>query len=204
LDWWKALPCGENRWIFNIAGGTCQIHPFLPVFDSPHLPPVACIWAAPGLPYMITFSRNRAAVNWISLMGRSFDDHTEFFKLAYLVENFSLTRLNSSPAAINFTKLDHFNGLNIRSLPVAEFSRRIKPFFESAGLKPDDSTLLKIALIIQEWVATLDESSEIAGFFFRSPVEPKVEDFIAKGLTASQSIDVAWRTAWQFWKRQLI
>jgi glutamyl-tRNA synthetase len=135
-----------------------------------------------------------AVVNWIALMGWSFDDHTEFFTLADLVEKFSLGRLNPSPAAINFTKLDHFNGLYIRALTVEDFARRIKPFFETAGLQPDDATLLKIAPIIQERVATLDEAPEIAGFFFRPSVEPQREELIAKGLTAAQSADVARRS----------
>lgn len=135
-----------------------------------------------------------AVVNWITLMGWSYDDHTEFFSLSDLVEKFTLTRLNPSPAAINFTKLDHFNGLHIRSLPVAEFSRRIKPFFENAGLTPDDDTLLKIAPIIQERVATLDEAPDIAGFFFRESVEPGVEELTAKGLSPTQSADVARRS----------
>jgi glutamyl-tRNA synthetase len=135
-----------------------------------------------------------AVVNWIALMGWSFDDHTEFFTLADLVEKFSLGRLNPSPAAINFTKLDHFNGLHIRALTVEDFARRIKPFFETAGLQPDDATLLKIAPIIQERVATLDEAPEIAGFFFRPSVEPQVEELIAKGLTAAQSADAARRS----------
>jgi glutamyl-tRNA synthetase len=135
-----------------------------------------------------------AVINWIALMGWSFNDHTEFFTLQDLIEKFSLGRLNPSPAAINFTKLDHFNGLHIRALAVDEFARRIKPFFVSVGLEPDDETLLKIAPIIQERVATLDEAPEIAGFFFRPSVEPKVEDLIAKGLTAAQSADVARRS----------
>jgi glutamyl-tRNA synthetase len=50
---------------------------------------------------------------------------------------------------------------------------------------------LKITAIIQGRVATLDESPEIAGFFFRPTVEPTVEDLKAKGLTAAQSADVA-------------
>jgi glutamyl-tRNA synthetase len=78
-------------------------------------------------------------VNWIILMGWSFDDHTEFISLEDLVEKFSLDRLNPSPAAINFSKPDHSNGLHIRNLTVKDFSRRIKPFFESAGLKTDDA-----------------------------------------------------------------
>ncbi len=70
-----------------------------------------------------------AVVNWITLMGWSFDDHTEFFSLQDLVEKFSLTRLNPSPAAINFTKLDHFNGLHIRNLTCT-------------GIQPSDQTFL--------------------------------------------------------------
>ena len=105
-----------------------------------------------------------AVVNWITLIGWSFDDHTEFFSLADLVEKFSLNRLYPSLAAINFTKLDHFNGLHIRDLSIEEFSRRIKPFFTASGLTADDSRLSKIARIIQERVATLDKSVDIAGF----------------------------------------
>ena len=57
-----------------------------------------------------------AVTNLIALMGWSYDDHTEFLTMQDLVEKFSLERLNPSPAAINFSKLDHFNGLHIRNL----------------------------------------------------------------------------------------
>ncbi len=50
-----------------------------------------------------------AVINWVALMGWSYDDHTEFFSMPDLVEKFSLEKLNPSPAAINFSKLDHFN-----------------------------------------------------------------------------------------------
>ena len=53
-------------------------------------------------------------------MGWSYDDHTEFFNLPDLVEKFSLDRLNPFPAAITFTKLDHFNGLHMRSLEIPQ------------------------------------------------------------------------------------
>ena len=63
-----------------------------------------------------------AVVNWIALMGWSYDDHTEFFNMDDLIEKFSLEKLNPSPAAINFTKLDHFNGLHIRALQVDDLA----------------------------------------------------------------------------------
>src|SRR5690554_5588235 len=74
-----------------------------------------------------------AVVNWIALMGWSYDDHTEIFTLPELVEKFSLDKLNPSPAAINFSKLDHFNGVHIRSLEQDDLARRVKPFFVEAG-----------------------------------------------------------------------
>ncbi len=59
-----------------------------------------------------------AVVNWVVLMGWSYDDHTEFFTMADLIDKFNIQKLTPSPAAINFSKLDHFNGLHIRNLQV--------------------------------------------------------------------------------------
>ncbi len=135
-----------------------------------------------------------AVVNWIALMGWSYDDHTEFFTLQDLIEKFSLEKLNPAPAAINFSKLDHFNGLHIRSLSHQDLARRIKPFFTARGFQADDPTLLKIAPIIQERITTLDEAPDFAGFFFEEHVEPSPQDLIAKSLTAGQSAEAARRS----------
>ncbi len=132
-----------------------------------------------------------AVVNWAALMGWSYDDHTEFFTLPDLVEKFSLEKLNASPAAINFTKLDHFNGLHIRALPVDELARRIKPYFSERGIAADDDTLLKIAPIVQERLQGLDDAHELAGFFFQPDVNPEAEELVIKGLTPAASAELA-------------
>lgn len=137
-----------------------------------------------------------AMVNWISLMGWSFDDHTEFFTLPDLIEKFSLAHLNPSPAAINFTKLDHFNGLHIRNLSVADLAGRVRPFFEKAGLQVDDAKLPAVAHLIQERTVTLDDAPEMAGFFFKEQVYPAPESLIGKKMTAAESI-VAARAAYE-------
>jgi len=131
-----------------------------------------------------------AVVNWIALMGWSYDDHTEFFKLSDLVEKFSLEKLNPSPAAINFTKFDHFNGLHIRSLAPDDLANRIKPFYQKAGYQPDDATLRKIAPVIQEHIASLDEAPVKAGFFFVDDIHPAYEDLVGKDLTSDQSAKI--------------
>jgi glutamyl-tRNA synthetase len=132
-----------------------------------------------------------AVVNWISLMGWSYDDHTEYFDLPDLVEKFNLDHLNPSPAAINFTKFDHFNGLHIRALDDAELAKRIEPFFLKAGLNPSKEVLLKIAPILKERLGTLDDAVDMAGFFFRDQVVPEHDDLIAKGLTIIESAEAA-------------
>jgi glutamyl-tRNA synthetase len=133
-------------------------------------------------------------VNWVALMGWSYDDHTEVFTLEDLVEKFSLNKLNPSPAAINFTKLDHFNGLHIRALAPDDLARRLKPYFEKAGYTVNDDLLRGFTPIIQERLTVLTDAPELAGFFFRDTIEVNRDDLIAKGLTAEQSAEVAQRT----------
>ena len=133
-------------------------------------------------------------INWISLMGWSYDDHTEFFTLPDLVDKFSIDHLNPSPAAINFSKLDYFNGLHIRNLSDEDLAERIKPFLEDAGYKPDIETLVKLAPILKERLPTLDEVVEKAGFFFRDEVEYPAEELIAKGLEKSQCLEIIKQT----------
>jgi glutamyl-tRNA synthetase len=134
-----------------------------------------------------------AVINWIALMGWSYDDHTEFFSLPELIEKFSLDRFNPAPAAINFTKLDYFNGNHIRLLAVEDLAHRLLPFFLAAGLPADEAMLVKIAPIIRERLVTLDDAIPLAGFFFRDDVEPEPAELVAKGLTAQQSAEVAKR-----------
>ncbi len=134
-----------------------------------------------------------AVNNWIALMGWSYDDHTEFFNLPDLVEKFNLERLNPAPAAINFSKLDYFNGLHIRSLAEVDLAQRLKPVFLAANLPADDATLVKIAPIVRERLVTLDDALDVAGFFFRDDVHPDPQELVAKGLTVEQSVEVARR-----------
>lgn len=131
-----------------------------------------------------------AVVNWIVLMGWSLDGSTEFFTMKDLIEKFSLKNLNPSPAAINFTKLDYFNGLHIRNLTPEDLARRMKPFFVSAGLDVDDGKLNKVSSIIQKRIVTLTNAVEMAGFFFRDEIKLTRDDLVAKNWTAEKSREV--------------
>ncbi|MEJ2263155.1 MAG: glutamate--tRNA ligase [Anaerolineales bacterium] len=132
-----------------------------------------------------------AVVNWTALMGWSYDDHTEFFSLPDLVEKFTLDRLNPSPAAINFSKLDHFDGLHIRRLELPDLTRRLRPFFEAAGYQVEEAKLARITPIIQERITTLQEAVDIAGFFFEDEVHPGPEQLVGKKMDAAASAQAA-------------
>ena len=129
-------------------------------------------------------------LNWIALMGWSYDDHTEFFLLKDLVEKFSLEKLNPAPAAINFTKLDYFNGLHIRSLEEQDLVRRVEPFFHTAGYQPDRAMLEKITPVIRERMVTLDDGPEVAQVFFEDTIHPVREELVGKNMTATESVQI--------------
>lgn len=124
-------------------------------------------------------------INWIALMGWSYDDKTEFFTMKDLIEKFNLEKLNPSPAAINFSKLDYFNGLHIRNLSNGDLATRLIPFFEKAGIAASMETLEKIAPILRDRLPTLDEAIPMAGFFFREIIDYSKEDLIQKEMNSS-------------------
>jgi glutamyl-tRNA synthetase len=128
-----------------------------------------------------------AVVNWIALMGWSYDDHTEFFTMQDLIEKFSLEKLNPAPSAINFTKFDHFNGLHVRSLAPDDLAGRLKPFYVSAGYAVDDKILLRIIPLIRERLTTLDDCIPFGGFFFQEEVHPKPEELVGKDMSIAAS-----------------
>lgn len=134
-----------------------------------------------------------AVVNWVALMGWSYDDRTEFFTLPDLVEKFSLEKLNASPAAMNYSKLDHFNGLHLRNLAIVDLTRRLKPFLQDAGFDVNDEQLAQVTPIIQERLVTLDDAAPMAGFFFQKQVTPHLQNLIGRGISPSESANAARR-----------
>ncbi|HEY43734.1 MAG TPA: glutamate--tRNA ligase [Anaerolineae bacterium] len=135
-------------------------------------------------------------LNWIALMGWSYDDRTEFFTLDELIEKFSLQKLHPSPAAVDYKKLDHFNGNHIRSLAPDELADRLRPYLKMEGLEVNEGILQQITPLVQERIRTLDEAADIAGFFFHKTVEPDPSELIGKNMTREESI-VATRRSYE-------
>ncbi len=135
-----------------------------------------------------------AVANWLALMGWSYDDRSEFFGMADLIEKFSIERMNPAPASVNFSKLDHFNGLHIRSLSVPDLAMRIRPFFEAEGLQPDQETLLAITPLLQERLKTLDDAVRFAAFFFEENIHPDLPSVLPRKTSLEQALTIAQRS----------
>ena len=135
----------------------------------------------------------QAVINWISLMGWSFDDHSEFFPMDDLVGKFSIEKLSPSPAAVNFSKLDHFNGLYIRSMSTDELAEQLLPFFALAEIDADLTEIKVLVPLIQERIRTLDEAVDMAGFFFQPDVHPEPSELVGKKMSAQESARAAER-----------
>jgi glutamyl-tRNA synthetase len=129
-------------------------------------------------------------LNWIALMGWGVAED-DVMTLDQMIERFSVDSLTPSPAAVNFQKLDHFNGTHIRLMTNEDLSARIKPYFVAAGLEVQNDTLLKVTPLIRERLVTLDDCLAFASFFFQENVEPNPDDLVAKGLDAKQSAEIA-------------
>lgn len=125
-------------------------------------------------------------LNWVVLMGWGVAED-DVMTLEQMVQRFDIEHLTASPAAINFAKLDHFNGTHIRMMAPGQLAARIKPFFVKAGYTVDDDLLLKIVPLIRERLVTLDDAVDFAGFFFKDKVEPVPLELVGKDLTAAQS-----------------
>ena len=130
--------------------------------------------------------------NWIALMGWGVSED-DVLTLDDMIARFSLDNLTPSPAAVNFAKLDHFNGTHIRLMQPADLAGRIKPFLLKAGYAVEDEKLIKIIPLIRERLVTLDDCVLFAGFFFKDDVSPDPQELVAKDLTPAQSADVARR-----------
>lgn len=134
-----------------------------------------------------------AMVNYLALVGWSYDDKTEIMSRDELIERFSLERVNASPAAWNYDKLDHLNGHYIRQLSVEDLTDRLLPYLTAGGIQADRQTMLQITPLIQERIKILSEAPAKVDFFFAEELPdydwaeliPKKGD-VAMALTALQ------------------
>jgi len=116
-----------------------------------------------------------ALVNYLALLGWSYDEKTEIMTVDELVERFTLDRVGAAPATFDYQKLEHFNGVHLRALPPHEYAERLVTYVREQGLDWDEDTVCAAAPLVQEKISRLGQFAEYAGFLFEEP-EPAAVD----------------------------
>ncbi|MCH5295096.1 MAG: glutamate--tRNA ligase [Treponema sp.] len=74
-----------------------------------------------------------AIVNYVALLGCSYEEGRDMYTLEELAENFRLEHLNKSPAVFDYKKLEWYNGQYIRAMSDEELYMRVLPFITGTG-----------------------------------------------------------------------
>ncbi|MBZ0300633.1 MAG: glutamate--tRNA ligase [Anaerolineae bacterium] len=132
-----------------------------------------------------------AVVNFLTNIGWSIGDDSEFFPVSKTIELFDLARVNPADSVYPIEKLDWLNGMWIRSLENDDLARRLRPVLEAAGLEVNTDVLLKVTPLVQTRIKTLNDIVDMAGFFFREEFQPAAspDEVIQKKMDAESTRD---------------
>jgi glutamyl-tRNA synthetase len=116
-------------------------------------------------------------INYFGRLGWSLDDRTEIMDKGTMIANFSLDRVNDSPASFDPEKLYWMAGEYMRAAPLERKVDGVLPVLRRAGLISGDSDIARIRSVVEICGDRLKVFSDIlqyAAFFFRDPqYDPK-------------------------------
>ncbi|HEU0303306.1 MAG TPA: glutamate--tRNA ligase [Gaiellaceae bacterium] len=112
-----------------------------------------------------------ALVNYLALLGWSYDDRTTIMSRQELVERFTLERVSKSPAVFDYEKLNWMNGVYLRALPEDAYADALLGWLRDQGYDWDEELVRKATPLVQEKIELLSQFPAFAGFLFGS-VEP--------------------------------
>ena len=123
-----------------------------------------------------------ALMNYLVLLGWSFDGETEMFSRDELLAKFTLARVNTSPGTFDYHKLRWFNQQYINHiLELDDLTLRVMPFLAGAGLiapgpfgtdHPDFGRVRPAAALLKDRLETLADAPELMMYFLQPDLEP--------------------------------
>lgn len=134
-----------------------------------------------------------ALMNFVSLLGWSYDDSREFFSRQDLCDLFSLEKISKSPAVFDYKKLDWFNGQYIRMTEPEKLKSLLIPRLAADGIVSDPPTETEQRIfdgafpLIRERLKLTADVSPMTKFLFTDPGPGNPEDAIPKKSTAAEA-----------------
>jgi len=113
-----------------------------------------------------------AVINYLALLGWSYDAATTFFTREELIEKFDLSRVSHNPAAFDRDKLLWMNGHYIRETPDERLSALLVDRLRDEGMPADPETVRAAVPMIKERMHTIAEGAAYLRFLFVDEVRP--------------------------------
>lgn len=123
-----------------------------------------------------------ALMNYLAMLGWSFDGTTEIFSKDELLEKWSLERVSPSPATFDYDKLRWFNQQYINHiLSLDELTARVVPFLIEAGLASDGALdansaefarVREVTGVLKDRLVLLSDAPDLMGFFLQDKLVP--------------------------------
>ena len=140
-----------------------------------------------------------ALLNYIALLGASYEEGKEIYTMDELAALFSMDKLNKAPAVFDYKKLEWYNGQYIRMKTDEELAALCLPWAVDAGLfssdgskaKPEDrqQKLFTQAMpLIKERLTFLHEAPAKIAYLFSEPELPIKDEFIPKKADLEQAV----------------
>ena len=118
-----------------------------------------------------------AILNYLALLGWSYDEKTTIFSTSELIKKFELSSINKKPAKFDSNKLLWINGYYIRNMDNSRLKqlleKQIRNYLASKniidlenGVKQLEQKIEKIIPLIKERIKTLKESIDLINPFF--------------------------------------
>lgn len=136
-----------------------------------------------------------AMVNYLALLGWSYNDSQTLFSQAELVEKFSLQKVSKNPAVFDIQKLQWMNGVYIREFSPEQLYQLVLPLWQSYGFLPDAPSIKEkeraqaILGELQSRAKLLTDFEEAAYYFYRDELHYN-EKAVKKVLYKGQAMEI--------------
>jgi glutamyl-tRNA synthetase len=129
---------------------------------------------------------SEALINYVALLGASYEEGKDIYTIEELAEHFSLEKLNKAPAVFDYKKLQWYNEQYLRMKNDAELSELCltaagAELFGEKGPSADERAAFTAAMpLIRERISFPAEAAEKLRYLFAAPPLPEAAEFIPK------------------------
>jgi glutamyl-tRNA synthetase len=159
--------------IIHALGATPPAYAHLPLIVGPDRQPLSKRHGSVAVEWFREHGYlPEALVNYLALLGWSFDETSTFFTREELVKKFDLARVSRNPAAFDDEKLRWMNGHYIREMDDARLTELLVHALFQEGLETELQTVAAAIPVVKTRMHTLREGAALIRFLFVEEVEP--------------------------------